>query len=90
MASVWMQENPTKEDLDEIERQKRYFITNGTAKSSVELSLDVSRNFIILCSIMEENGSANPFEYSVIQFYGKLDYLNKQTQKENESNRNRV
>lgn len=32
---------------------------------------------------MEENGSTNPQDYSVVQFYAKLNYINEKIEREN-------
>ena len=43
---------------------------------------DVEKEFYNLCGIMEENGSSNPHEYNVIQFYGKLNYITEKVERE--------
>jgi len=35
----------------------------------------LDKNFVSMCCAMENNGSAHPQKYTVIEFYAKLEYL---------------
>lgn len=72
-------------DLEAIKKQLTWFQTynrpmNFRSNESDNVMLEVDRNFAAMCSMMENNGSTNPHEYTVIQFYAKLDYLNRMSQ----------
>ena len=52
-----------------------------TSSDSVN-PLDIERNFYSLCGLMEDNGSKDPAQYSVLRFYSKLNYINEKTKRE--------
>jgi len=48
-------------------------VFNHESEECILTQLD--KNFVSMCCAMENNGSANPQKYTVIEFYAKLDYL---------------
>lgn len=72
---------------DEWEREKLNesynSIITGGGVSQVN-PVDFDKNFLALCNLMEEHGSSNPSEYSVLQFYAKLNYISEKLERENE------
>jgi len=86
-AGTYYSEKVNPKSVEELQHDYNWFLTNEGTKiydendpENVIVKLD--KNFIDLCSIMEENNTANPRLYSVIQFYGKLDYLNSKSKKD--------
>jgi hypothetical protein len=85
VTEIYQKEEPTEEDINMLEKEQRWFITNDGAKNFKgddvnNVASEIERNFYSLCSVMEQNHSINPRQYTVAQFYGKIDYLNKQAQ----------
>lgn len=69
------------EDIENWEKSLRGLTTKDKAKKAEDVVLEIERGFILLCSLMEEKGSKDPKDYTVIQYYGKLDYINNQVKK---------
>lgn len=89
LASVYSLDEPDEREVERLQHDYNWFLINEGAKNfddnDVEnIIVQIEKNFIALCSVMEENGSVNPHKYTVIQFYGKLSYLNSQAQKDGE------
>jgi len=81
MGEELQKEEPNIED---IKKQLLWFQTNtkplnfrSTDEDNVLVVMD--RYFASTCSAMENNGSMNPHKYTCMQFYAKLDYLQKST-----------
>lgn len=71
-------------EVEQLHHKSNWFLTKDNSK--ILDSSEMDRNFYSLCGLMEESGSHKPYEYSVIQFYAKLDYINKKIERENEAN----
>jgi hypothetical protein len=69
--------------VQQIQKKANWFLVKDIPNKFD--SADIDKNFYSLCSLMEENGSSSPTSYSVIQFYSKLDYINKKIERENEA-----
>ena len=70
-------------EVEKLNHISNWFLVKDEPKKISGAEID--KNFYSLCSLMEENGSINPSQYSVIQFYAKLDYINKKIERENSS-----
>ena len=82
LAAELQKEEPK---IDDIKKQLNWFQTynkpqNFRSNEADSVALGIDRNFAAMCSMMENNGSSNPHQYTVIQFYAKLDYLHKMSQ----------
>lgn len=62
-------------EMKELDHKSNWFLTKDEP-TKFDPS-DIDKNFYTLCSLMEDNGSSNPHNYTVVQFYSKLDYINK-------------
>ncbi len=83
VADCYANLDPSEEDKETLKHQYNWFLVDGGAKnfrgdSDENIVVLIDKNFINACSEMEDNGSINPHKYTVIQFYGKWDYLSKQ------------
>lgn len=87
LCYAYMEDKIDEDEVEQLKHDYNWFSTNESPKSFREndpenILITIEKNFFTLCSVMEENGTANPQSYSVIRFYGKLDYLNSQYQKQ--------
>ena len=67
----------TDEERLELRSLKNWFLTKDKASKSDYSGIEIERNFISLLSLLEMD-----MNVTVVQFYGKLDYLNKKNKKE--------
>ena len=82
MAEELQKETP---DIEKVRAQLNWFLLynkpmNFRSNEPDSVSIEIDRNFVGMCSMMENNGSVAPHNYTVIQFYAKLDYLHKTAQ----------
>jgi len=77
------------EDEWEIEELNHKYNAVICDVDPVKSDVGIEKGFFTLCGLMEEYGSNSPQNYSVIQFYSKLNYINEKIQKENELNSGR-
>ena len=70
-------------DQDQLEYAKkigRWFNTKDKPRTIDDVSIEIDKSFIMLCRLMEEKGSICPEKYTVIQYYGKLNYIQKEVE----------
>lgn len=81
-ADLCMNDSPSLDEINQVKSDYNWFYTQDSVKDFGQESIifEIDRNFYNLCSIMEENGSVNPQNYSIIQFHSKINYLKSQTQ----------
>lgn len=87
-AQTYSEENPSEDDVEYLKHCSNWFLSNDDSKDFKIYCINLEKNFITLCSVMEGNGSSNPSNYTIQQFYGKIDYLKAQSEKyEQQSNK---
>ncbi len=77
------------DQLEYTEKIGRWFITKDKPKDPLDSCIEIDRGFIMLCRMMEDKGTAFPEKYSVIQYYGKLNYIQKEIQSRTDGTTNR-
>lgn len=75
--------NLEPENLDDVKHAYNWFLTDGGSKNfrvddKENCVIQIEKQFHSLCSVMEQNNVVNPEKCTVLQFYGKIYYINKQ------------
>ncbi len=70
-------EIPSNEEVLELRSEKNWFLIKDKPKNIETLSLEIERNFLSLFAQLELNKDS-----TILDFYSKIDYLNKKNEKE--------